>query len=493
MTRFIVVVEGRADWPLEAQGVEVVLAGEYLSAPASVHRPRTRVINLCRSLEYQRSGYYVSLLAEARGHRPIPTVRTLLEIKSQAIVRSIDDELSEQIQRAFGPLASTSFELSVYFGRNVTQRYNALASALYRAFPAPLLRARFHHKGDGAWSMTTIVALDFREVPAEHRPVVLSAMEEVVRGRSPRAPRRRPARYDLAILRDAAEPDPASDDRAIKRFVRAGESVGFAVRIIGRKDISRTAEFDALFIRDTTAINHYTYRCAVKAKAEGLVVMDDPDAIVKCMNKVFLAELLQMHQINAPRSMIVTRQSAGRVEVELGLPCVIKQPDSAFSMGVTKAETRDELESGLERLLKRSSLVIAQEYRPTEFDWRIGVLDGQPLYACRYYMAKRHWQILKHDTGGAAPDAGDVETIPVESAPTSVLDLAVRAASLYGDGLFGVDLKELDGEPCVIEVNDNPTIDAGDEDRVLGDELYLRIMRHLMGRVEQTKRAGRFR
>jgi glutathione synthase/RimK-type ligase-like ATP-grasp enzyme len=222
-------------------------------------------------------------------------------------------------------------------------------------------------------------------------------------------------------------------------------------------------------------------------------VIDDPEAIQKCMNKVFLAELLAKHKIPSPRSMVVTKRNAHEVEGRLGLPCVLKQPDSAFSQGVTKAETPEALEKGLQTLLKRSSLVIAQEYRPTEFDWRIGVLDGQPLYACRYYMASQHWQILRHKDGGGEPDAGRVETIPVETAPGPVLDIAVRAATLYGDGLFGVDVKVLDGQPVVIEVNDNPTIDAGDEDRVLGDELYLRIMRHIMSRVEQRKRAGRFR
>lgn len=341
--------------------------------------------------------------------------------------------------------------------------------------------------------MSTIDALDVNQVPDGHRSAVVAAMEEFIKGRRPRSRQKATARYDLAILRDVTEPDPASNVQAIENFVRAGEAVGFSVRQIGRHDYARTPEFDALFIRDTTQINHYTYRFALKAQAEGLVVMDDPDAILKCMNKVFLEELLQRHKIPTPKSMIVTRRNASKVEGELGLPCVLKQPDSAFSMGVTKASTPAELKAQLQGLLKRSSLVIAQEFRPTEFDWRIGVLDSQPLYACKYFMAKRHWQVIHHEGQGVSPDEGAVSTIPVEAAPTNVLDLAVRAASLYGNGLFGVDLKVLDGQPVVIEVNDNPTIDAGDEDAVLGEELYLRIMRHLMGRVEDKKRARKFR
>ena len=29
----------------------------------------------------------------------------------------------------------------------------------------------------------------------------------------------------------------------------------------------------------------------------------------------------------------------------------------------------------------------AQEYLATDFDWRVGVLDRRPLFACKYFMA----------------------------------------------------------------------------------------------------------
>ena len=36
-------------------------------------------------------------------------------------------------------------------------------------------------------------------------------------------------------------------------------------------------------------------------------------------------------------------------------------------------------------ILEKSELLIAQEFLPTTFDWRIGICDGQPLYACKYH------------------------------------------------------------------------------------------------------------
>ena len=54
----------------------------------------------------------------------------------------------------------------------------------------------------------------------------------------------------------------------------------------------------------------------------------------------------------------------------------------------------------------------------------------------------------------------------------NVVELGLRAANAIGDGFYGVDIKELDGGCVVIEVNDNPSVERGVEDAVLGDLLY---------------------
>jgi len=127
-------------------------------------------------------------------------------------------------------------------------------------------------------------------------------------------------------------------------------------------------------------------------------------------------------------------------------------------------------------------LLVAQEFVPTPFDWRIGVLDGQALYACRYYMARGHWQIYHNTTRQTV--AGKSDTLPVEDVPRQVLETAIKAARLIGDGLYGVDLKERDGEALVIEINDNPSIDHDVEDLVLKDSLYDAVIGALVRRIE---------
>ena len=76
------------------------------------------------------------------------------------------------------------------------------------------------------------------------------------------------------------------------------------VEFLTKADYGRLTEFDALFIRDTTFANHYTYRFSRRAAAEGLVVIDDPDSILKCNNKVYLAEILAATASPPPRLMV---------------------------------------------------------------------------------------------------------------------------------------------------------------------------------------------
>ncbi|HKL51966.1 MAG TPA: RimK family protein [Wenzhouxiangellaceae bacterium] len=483
--RHLVVVDSPAALPDALPDVEIVAARDYLADPRFSGLRGARVYNLCASYRYQATGYYVSLLAAARGHRPLPSVATMLDLKSPHVVRLLSGELQRQIGRSLKPIRADHFVLSIYFGRNLAERHETLSRALFKLFPAPLLRAEFT-RADDDWMLKRLAPIGFADVPESHREFMHASARRYFAGERPRAVQAKKTRFDLAMLVNPAETHPPSDEQALKRFERAGAELGFYVERIGPDDIGRLAEFDALFIRETTAVNHHTFRFARKAAAEGLVVIDDPDSILKCTNKVYLAELLARHNVPAPKTMLVHRDNIDEIENRLGLPVVLKQPDSAFSVGVVKVLDAAELKPTVKRLLKASELVVAQEYLPTTFDWRVGVLDGRPLYVCRYHMARGHWQIIKHD-GDAGMDEGNVDTLAIGEAPDAVIRTAVKAAGLIGNGLYGVDLKESDGKVMVIEVNDNPSIDAGIEDDVLKGALYREIMGVILKRVESSK------
>jgi glutathione synthase/RimK-type ligase-like ATP-grasp enzyme len=153
-----------------------------------------------------------------------------------------------------------------------------------------------------------------------------------------------------------------------------------------------------------------------------------------------------------------------------------------------KVSTPEEAEAKLEELLQKSELVVAQEFTPSDFDWRVGVLDGKALFLCRYHMARGHWQIVSR--AGKTDRYGRVEAVAMQDAPAGLIATAERAASLFGDGFFGVDAKVVDGRVLVIEVNDNPNLDAGYEDALLNEAIYDAIASWFRSRLDQRGGEG---
>jgi hypothetical protein len=330
----LVVLENAKRWPLVLEEAEVVTAEDYLLQPDHAERRGVRVYNLCRTYGYQTLGYYVSLLAAARGHRPLPSVDTLQDLRVASLVRLVSEDLDALIQRSLAPLQGDRFVLSVYFGRNLAKRYDALSRALFDQYPVPLLRAAFSR--EQRWRLVSIRPIATSEIPEAHREFVLEQAAAHFR-RPHRARRARPAaRYDLAILADPEAEDAPSDAAALRRFVRAAREFDIEATIVGAGDYGAIAEFDALFIRETTRVNHHTYRFARRAKAEGLVVIDDPESILRCTNKVFQHELFARRRIPSPRTVIVHEDNAAEVVRSVGLPCVLKRPDGSFSRGVER-------------------------------------------------------------------------------------------------------------------------------------------------------------
>ena len=486
--KILFVVSELKDWQFDIPGITAIPSRTYLIDPAFGELSSTRVFNLCSNYRYQSHGYYVSLLAEARGHQPLPGVEALKDLQSTELLQNVRDKLTDLANCSLSQTADdqTQVDLTVYFGRNASGngRHEHLCMELFRYLSAPVLHARFR-KAAGTWRLTAIRAGDLTDIPASDRQIFTQAVLAYMKEQKILSRRPASERPLIAILHDPQREEAPSNPKALHKFCEAADMLGMKSTLITRRDAGRLGEFDALFIRDTTNVNHYTYHLSRQAAAAGLVVIDDPDAILRCTNKIYLAELLGRHHIPMPKTMVVHQDNKDKVLATLGLPCILKQPDGAFSLGVAKVHTEDELMAKVDELLQQSELVLAQEYLPTEFDWRIAVLDNRPLFVCKYYMAPGHWQIIKHDQ--AHTSEGRTEALSIGEAPNEVIDIAVRAAGLIGDGFYGVDLKQVGDQCYVIEINDNPNVDAGNEDGVLGDALYREVMGVFLKRIEALK------
>lgn len=485
----LLVVNKREDFNAAIPGVEVVTAKEYLTDPRFIKPKGMKIFNLCRTYRYQSDGYYISLLAAARGHKAMPEITTIQDTKTHSIVRIKSDELDEIIQKNLAKVEGNELSLNIYFGKSIETEYHQLSLQLFYQFQAPLLRAHFL-RHNGKWHLHQVGILPASELNKGHEEHVAKFAEDFFSSR--RFPVKKPPvhGYEMAILVNPGEAEPPSNKAAIKKFIKAAAVYGIHAYTITKDEYNHLGEYDALFIRETTSVNHYTYRFARRAAVEGLVVMDDPESILKCSNKVYLAELLDHHKIPTPKTMVINRENADKVTDHFSFPMILKQPDSAFSRGVKKVNDKDELQKELKSMLERSDLVIAQEFLYTAFDWRIGVLDQKPLFACKYYMADKHWQIVNCSEKGNNR-YGKAETFSLKDVPREVVDAAVKAANLIGDGLYGVDVKEIDGKAYVIEINDNPNIDSGIEDKVLKSNLYNRIMEVFLTRIQSIKTGSR--
>lgn len=486
MKNYVVVNDARR-WLEPIEGAEIVEAETYLTNPLYATSTARHVYNLCDSYLYQRLGYYVSLLAEARGHKPIPTARTIEDLQSPNLVRLLTETLEELVQHTLDDSHPATVEWDFYFGLRAGQTEDILGQRLFQLLKTPLLRARFEQHGN-RWQISNARALAIGELDTESIRTIYCAARRFFLTRNGRNNKHITPCYEIAILHDAAiETHPPSNPLALQKFAEAANILGMHTELINRADYGRLSEFDGLFIRDTTRVNHYTYRFARQAAAQGLVVIDDPDSILKCSNKVYLAELLAQRSIPAPKTLVVHRGNINKVFSTLGAPCIVKQPDSAFSAGVAKVSTQAELESQAKAFIALTDLFIAQEYLPTDFDWRVGIFNRRVLFVAKYFMAPGHWQIIKRDAEKRLEE-GTTMALHINEVPNEVMQQALRAANAIGDGLYGVDIKQTNGYCYVIEVNDNPNLDAGNEDGVLRDALYREVMSVFLKRIEARKR-----
>lgn len=489
--RIVVVVDDPALAKNGVAGIQFCSATDYLSDTNYANSNRFHVLNLCGSHKTHSLGYYVSLLASARNHRVTPSVMAVKDATTTMVAQSLLDEIREYLLEKIPGKAGDRFEMTCILGKCPDPHYNDLARKLFSLFSIPFFTISLEKQE--MWKVRKVRLIKLKQVTAEHGALFGEALVRYCEKKRYKRQRLKSYKYDLAILIDEKEATPPSCPAALEKFRKAAERVGFFVEFITKDDHRRICEFDALFIRETTAMENHTYAMARHAYTEGLVVIDDPWSIMLCSNKVYLYEKLNGAGICQPRGWLLTQKTCTPSYLRsLPVPLVLKLPESSFSQGVFRVHTHEELQEKLKEMFSLTELVIAQEFLTSQYDWRIGLLDNTPLFACKYYMADNHWQIYNWQSCGQEEFSGRHETMSVKQVPAHVLKAAVSASALIGNGFYGVDLKEIGGKAYVIEVNDNPNVDVGVEDELLGDELYERIMRSIYNRIETERHQIRY-
>ncbi len=488
MTRYII-VSNKPELVEKNEKYTILNPHEFISASQKAEPLKnSRIINLSPSYDYLSRGYYVSLLSEARGAQCFPDVENIIAAAWRYHCSHSFQELNTLLKKyytaPYGNMQSLHFVS--FFGRHENKSIEPLARRIFDLFRLPIAGFEIKHTPEGSWNIARIGAKFFNSLNKEQIATFNQDLANFTGSRWRKPAPKKQERYWLGILHDPKEKNSPSNPAALKKIMEISKKMDVRSELITKNDFSSILEYDALFIRETTAINNHTYRFAKKAELEGIPVIDDTNSIIKCCNKVFLNELLDRHKINTPRTIILDRINLKKQIKQIEPPYILKIPDGAFSTGVFKVATDKELYHKANELLSKSEIILCQEFLPSKYDWRIGILNNQALFASKYYMAENHWQIYNHAAKKISQRAGRAETVPFTDVPDTVLKTALQASQLIGDSLYGVDLKELeDGRVIIIEVNDNPNIDRGIEDKVLGDVLYEQIIQHIIRKIEE--------
>src|SRR5439155_17593350 len=102
---------------------------------------------------------------------------------------------------------------------------------------------------------------------------------------------------------------------------RAGRApVGLEAELIGLDALERLPEFDGLFNRASPEVDGISYEFVRRAESLGMPVIDDPESILKCTNKVYMHELMSRHRIAQPLTLILQRSHLDKKVETIVLP-----------------------------------------------------------------------------------------------------------------------------------------------------------------------------
>ncbi|MDH7563613.1 MAG: RimK family alpha-L-glutamate ligase [Candidatus Bathyarchaeota archaeon] len=274
------------------------------------------------------------------------------------------------------------------------------------------------------------------------------------------------------------------EEKALNNFKAVAETRGHHFDFLFRENLSEIPKYDAVFIRATTDPLFTAYVVSKTAAELGLKVVDDPESIQICANKIHQYEIFKKHGIPHIPTVFINKEDLHHkriVEIfrTLGKPVVIKAPYTSFSRYVEKAACETSFREVARRFFRKSDVVAVQQFMPTAFDWRVGVLNGEVLYVCKYMIPKGRWKHGAKRRGKPSFIWGRTASLKRENAPAKLKELALKACEVIGHGLYGVDIKEANGNYVVVEVNDNPSIYAGYED-LRNKDIYGKIVAYLV-------------
>ena len=229
------------------------------------------------------------------------------------------------------------------------------------------------------------------------------------------------------------------EEGALQNFKLAAENQGSEFHFLFREDISDVAKYDAVFIRATTDPLNTAYVVSKTAWELGLKVIDDPESITICGNKIHQYALFEKYNVPYIPTIFLNKDELHHKKISdifdtLGKPVVIKAPYTSFSRYVEKAACETGFRDVAKRFFKKSDVLAIQKFTPTAFDWRVGVLNNDILYVCKYMIPKGKWKHGAKLRGKPTVIWGRTVSMKKQELPARLREVALKACSVVGKG-----------------------------------------------------------
>ncbi len=253
-------------------------------------------------------------------------------------------------------------------------------------------------------------------------------------------------------------------------LVMAARRKGHIVRVVdhmqcdlsildGRLGVRFQGEFlgrpDAVIPRIGSSVTSYGAAVLRQFEMMGIYTVISTEALLKARDKRTTLQYLAAHQIPVPDSVFTAMPD--NVSHSLNLlgdqfPVVIKTLNSTQGMGVILGESRHATQSVAEAFLRLREEILMQRFveESKGRDVRVFIVGGEVIATMERSAQGDEFRSNLHR--GAS--SKKVRITPEEK------DLALRAASLMGLGVAGVDILRSNQGPLILEINASPGLEG---------------------------------
>jgi len=288
----------------------VITTSDYLARPKLfAGAERAKLINLSRSYNYQSKGYYASLLAEARGHRVIPTVETMLELREHKLYEYALPDLEEALSSAAIARGRASIRHSICCSASAHAGppVEAFGRLLFDWYRCPALEVTI--SAGKRWKIDRLRARPLAKLGPEEVAFFRTALHQHSQARLAQSASPHDRQIFVAVLYDPQEELPPSSVATLQYFQRFAERHSVEIELITKPPNWRNwPNSTACSSGRRLPIDNYTYRFARRALQEGMPVIDDPVSMIRCTNKVYLHELMERRGVPIPPTLMLAEE-----------------------------------------------------------------------------------------------------------------------------------------------------------------------------------------